>query len=169
MEAPDVPATSNLTSLAIKHREVARLKTLGMKNHQIADQVGISVGSVNQILSNPLCQEYMKRIDDEVTQHTIDVRKELIDLQAKSLTVMSQGMDEGVPWPTRLKAAQDILDRTGYAPVRQNFTVNVSHQLTKEDIDAINRRAREAGVLREAELDEPKNVTVVCEGADDAE
>jgi dissimilatory sulfite reductase (desulfoviridin) alpha/beta subunit len=51
-----------------------------------------------------------------------------------------------------LKAAQDILDRAGYAAVKTIQTANIHAHLTKEDIDDIKRRAKDIGLCFDSEV-----------------
>lgn len=146
-----------LDSLKSHHREIARLSFEGFKPAEIAERVDMSVETIRQILRDPLCQAAVERLASSADEGVIDVRKELSKMNKDALARLSDMLKpySDVSPSVQLKAAQDVLDRNGYAA---KFQHEHSHlHMTAEELSEIKSRAREAGAFApptEDELDE---------------
>jgi hypothetical protein len=143
-----------LQQLKSQHREIARLHFEGMRPAEIAAEVGMSISSVGAIIRDPLCQAHLERLADKADGNVIDVRKRLAEMNAKALDTLDNLLsDADVSDSVQLKAAQDVLNRNGYAP-QVNHTVTHTH-FTLDDLREMQQRAIDAGAsVPDAEYEE---------------
>lgn len=76
----------------------------------------------------------------------VDISQEIKALAPAAVKVLEELMDNDLP-NIKLKAAQDVLDRAGFAAVKTIQTANIHAHLTREDIDDIKKRAKDIGLL----------------------
>ncbi len=134
-----------LAQLKTQHREIARLAFEGFRPVEIAEKTSMAVSSIRAILSDPLCQAYIKQLNDKADDGVIDARKRMAQMVSKSLDVIDDMLSLEVPPNVALKAAQDILDRTGYQPVQRHE--HIHGHLTKADLEELKERARMAKAI----------------------
>ena len=128
-----------LEQLQTKHREIARLKFEGFKPAEIADQTGMSLSTVRGILSDPLCKAQISKLQDEADENVVDVRRRLAEMNVHALDVIEKILrDDFEQGSTRLKAAEGVLDRNGYAPKQQHEHAHL--HLTGQEITDLKRR-----------------------------
>lgn len=129
-----------LENLKTNHREIARLAFEGYKAPEIADQLNMTTGTVKQLLNDPLCKSAIQKMQDEADKAVIDVRKELSKMNLDAVRVIKEILnDQSAARSTQLKAAEGVLDRSGYSPKQQHEHVHA--HLTKGDIEELKRRA----------------------------
>ena len=131
-----------LNELKTQHREIARLSFEGFKAPDISLKTGMAISSVRTILADPLCKAYIEHLDSAADVNAIDVRKQLSQLNVKALRVLDDMLTNEVPPNVALRAAQDVLDRTGYKPIER--TEHLHAHLTKTELDEIKNRVRNA-------------------------
>jgi len=130
-----------------QHEEIIRRLTLGQKNTEIASSMNLSKAQISNIRNSPIIQERLAIMKGARDAYTLDIARDIKEFAPKALEVLKQivnGEDSsGLPIGPSLKArvASDLLDRAGYAPVR-NVQVQGAHvHLTKSDIEELKRRA----------------------------
>ena len=133
----------SLTDLRDRHHEIIRRIVLGQSNIEIAQALNISTQSVSNVRCDSLVMERAKELQNEANGATVDVLKRVAEILPKALENIESILDDddcnrGV----KLRAAQDILDRAGYAPVKRFQSENVHATLTREDIEEIKNRAK---------------------------
>lgn len=133
-----------LAKLRTQHKTIAQLHVAGVRTGEIADEVGMTMTTVQKILNDALCIAYVKTLQDKAEDVVIDVRKRLANMNSAALDVIEDLLiDEKAPRNIALAAAKDVLDRNGYKPT-DNIILN--HQyLNKEEILAMRKRATSAG------------------------
>ena len=145
---PDKPRrTWQVSKIWDSHEEIIRRLTLGQKNTEIAQNMGISSAQVSNVRNSPIIQDKLAIMQGARDAYTLDIAKDIREFAPKALEVLKaivNGDDSsGLPVGPALKArvASDLLDRAGYAPVR-NVNVQSAHvHLTRDDIEELKRRA----------------------------
>jgi len=141
-----------LTELKSHHREIARLKFEGFSPAEIAQKMDMNIVTVRGVLRDPLCRSHLAALSDKADVETVNVRKRMAEFNKYALDVMEDTLrNDSVPHNTRLKAAQDVLDRNGYN-VRQRHEHAHVH-MTAEELADLKERAKNAGAIWE---DEPE-------------
>lgn len=135
-----------LNRLQARHREIARLTFDGMKATDIAEKVGVSVHNIYQLQKEPLFKQAVSRLYDDSDKKSIDVKKRLAELAISAVEVLDttlQSKNEGLSF----KAAQDILNRSGYSEKLISEHRHVHAHLTPDDISNLKERAVAAGAV----------------------
>jgi hypothetical protein len=154
-----------LMELKAHHREIARLSFEGHTPADIARKMDMNVVTVRGVLKDPLCRAHIDRLSDKADDGTIDVRKRLAEFNKHALDVVENLLrDDTVPAATRLKTAQDVLDRNGYNVRHKHEHAHV--HLSAEELADLKERARNAGAIWENE--ENSDVTYETSSPEDA-
>jgi hypothetical protein len=130
-----------LQELKSQHREIARLKFEGQRPAEIASITGMALSSIHGILSDPLCKAHMARLSDDADNSVVNVRRKLAKMNTKAVDVIDEILthSEGTSSAVRLKAAQDVLNRNGFAPVLESRHMSV--HITSDDLNEMKQRA----------------------------
>lgn len=123
------------------HHEITRLLSLGFKNTQIAQRLGISHVMVSNVKNSPVVQDQLAILRGVRDAESIDVAMEIRDFAPTCLTLLKSIVNGEVEASTPLKAhtARDLLDRGGFPAIKR--IESVSTQLTSKDIEDIKNRA----------------------------
>jgi hypothetical protein len=153
---PDRPKkTWQVAKIWDQHEEIIRRLTLGQKNTEIASSMNLSPAQVSNIRNSPIIQERLAIMKGARDAYTLDIARDIKEFAPTALEILKalcQGSDSsGLPVSPTLKArvAADLLDRAGYAPVRNVNVQSVHAHLTKDDIAELKRRALENGPVVE--------------------
>ena len=129
------------------HEEIIRRMTLGQKNIEIASAMNISPAQVSNVRNSPIIQDKLAIMKGARDAYTLDIARDIREFAPKALEVLKDivnGQDaSGLPIGPGLKArvASDLLDRAGYAPVRNVSVQSVHAHLTRDDIEELKKRA----------------------------
>ncbi len=131
-----------LKELATQHREIARLRFEGRSPVEISTLTGVAIGTIRGVLADPMCKEFVSKLNDSADADVLDVRKRLVELNSMALDTIEDCMKQEISPSVSLSAAKDVLDRNGYVPVAK---VNTTHlHLTADELLGIKQRAQEA-------------------------
>lgn len=130
-----------------RHAEIVRRKAVGQSNTQIADSMGMSKMQVSNVVNSPIIQDRLAIMNGARDAYTIDLARDIREFAPKCLDLLKEiisGDTEGVGQlaspALKARVAIDVLDRAGYAPVK-NINMQSAHvHLTKEDIDQMKQR-----------------------------
>ena len=137
------------------HREVMRLAVQGMKQTEIAYELGVTEAMVSYTLNSPIVKRQLDLMRAARDSEAIDVGKRISELAQRAVNVVGELLDESLP-NIRLSAAKDLLDRAGYTPVKKiQAEVSTTH-FTSDEIASIKKRAREIGLIVDAQYTEVK-------------
>jgi hypothetical protein len=100
---------------------------------------------VSYTLRSPIVKEQLKNMHAARDIDAVDIAQEIKALAPAAVKVLEELMESELP-NIKLKSAQDILDRAGFAAVKTIQTANIHAHLTKEDIDDIKKRAKDIGL-----------------------
>lgn len=127
------------------HQEIMRLAVTGMKQADIARELGVSEVMVSYTLNSPVVKRQMMVMQAARDVDAVDVAKRIQEVAPKALDVLEELLETGND-TIRLRTATDLLDRAGHAAVKTFRTQSLSVHLDKEDLDEIKQRAREIGL-----------------------
>ena len=128
------------------HREVMRLAVSGMKQTEIAYELGVTAAMVSYTLNSPIVKRQLDFMRAARDGEAIDVGKRISELAKQAVEVVGGLLNESLP-NIRLAAAKDVLDRAGYAPIKRiQAEVSTTH-FTSDEIASIKKRAREIGLV----------------------
>ena len=101
------------------HRSMARLFIEGAQPGDIAKVTGFSLGQISRILGSPAFQVELNRLSEAADTNAVDVQAILREHAPRAAAVLvedlyqdPEGNDKARS--SRQKAAQDVLDRTGF-------------------------------------------------------
>ena len=137
------------------HHEVIQRIFLGMRNVEIAQELGVSEQIISQIKNSQVVRERLDIMRGAAQADTVDLGKEIMELAPRALDLVREAIDGeagdlGVK--EQLKCAERLLDRAGFAGTKTVVGIH-AHQhnhFTPDDIEDIKRRAREVTVSVEA-------------------
>lgn len=146
----------NLQKLNQKHLEIIRLLAVGMKDHEIADELDCSKAMVKYTKESPVAQRKIELLKGKRDSSAVDIRKRIQAMAPIALDKYQEILEkEEVSESVRSKVAADVLDRAGYNPVNKTLDVG---KYTEDKIEDLKRRARENGMVieetEEAEYEE---------------
>jgi len=127
------------------HHEVLRLVVLGYKDTEISKIVGMTPDHIGCIRRSPIAQDKIEIMRGARDADTVDLIKEIQDLAPKALDTLRGVMDSTDPEikvSQKIKVAESILDRAGFAPKKNIRAEHVHAHLTSDEITAIKMRAR---------------------------
>ena len=128
-----------------RHQEIMRLALTGMKQVDIANELGVSEVMVSYTLNSPVVKRQMSLMRAARDCDAVDVAKRIQEIAPKAIDTL-EGLLEGSNDSIKLRAATDILDRAGHAAVKTIRTQSLAVHLNKDDLDEIKQRAREIGL-----------------------
>jgi AraC-like DNA-binding protein len=138
------PLRYQISELHSRSREIIRQNVLGAKSVEIAENLGISPVTVNYTINSELGKARIEELQQAKDGACVDVlcyiKSKAMDAALMVEHIMQTGCENN-----QLKAAFDMLDRAGFAPVQKQQSVTAV--LTGEDVAAMRQRALEAGML----------------------
>lgn len=146
--AKQVDRQNMLKKLWGRHKEVARLHTLGFKNFEIADLLGITKATVINNLNSSLVKEELARLGALRDKGAIDIARDIDDMLPLALDTMRTIMANGSKDGDKLKSAIRVLDMGGHSPVKKILTAGAVFD--KDDLIEIKRRAMMDAPIAEA-------------------
>lgn len=137
------------------HREILRLKLLGLTNIEIGAQLDITPQTVSNTVNSSICREHLNGLQEARDADATDVVETIKQVLPDCLQVLQDIVKGTTPVKPmdRALVARDLLDRGGYGKVTNIRSVNSNMHLTVADLDEIQRRAEEKRAQREATVD----------------
>jgi len=150
-----------------RHREIMRRKLVGQSNKQIAEELGLSQNRVSVITNSPLFKLELERMMQQADDQLFDAMGKLRELQPDAVNVLHESMHQHEYPHLRLKAAIQVLDRTGINSPKQIqlqhsgqtfeqrlFDVRMRYQVDDIDLDEDfdQRRRRFITIMGQNEL-----------------
>lgn len=146
------------------HHEIVRLALTGMKHVEIAEFLGVSPVTVSYTLRSPIVMRQLEQMRAVRDLGAIDVAKEIAALAPRAVQVLGELL-ECEAANIRKGAADSLLDRAGYAAVQRiKADVSISHFTAAEIID-IKKRAKDIGLMIEADYEDTSNQIAAQQGA----
>lgn len=137
----------NLQKMNQLHHEIVRRIVMGQKDKEIADSLGCTTATVKYTRESPVVQRKLEIMMGARDASAIEVRNRIAEMAPLALFKIEELLEkENISESVRLKAAQDILDRAGYDPVKKTLDVG---KFQTEKINEIKERARANGLMVE--------------------
>ena len=128
-----------------RHRNVVMLHESGLKNKEIAEMTGYTVGRVSIILASkhPGLMEIRRGFAVQVADAMQDVSSRLALSANEMLDVQLFHARRKVEDPTNSRqAAKDILQMAGFSPVKKSMVLNAT--MPEEDLEKLQEATLEA-------------------------
>ena len=135
------------------HREIMRLALTGMKQADIARELGVSEVMVSYTLNSPVVKRQLDVMQAARDIDAVDVSKRIQEVAPRALEVLEELLEDAND-AIRFKTATDLLDRAGHAAVKTLRTQSFSVHLDKDDLEEIKQRAREIGLCVDVDIDD---------------
>lgn len=138
-----------------KHHEIARMILLGMKNVDIAKELGCSAQLVSNVRNSPVVKEKLALMVAVRDSEAIDLSREIADLAPIALMRVKEAIETGkvfdkeVPVTTLLKEANGVLDRELGKATQTINTKNLHAHFTIDDINEIKAKARNLAMIND--------------------
>ena len=106
----------------VKHDKVVIMHLQGLKNYEIAEELGITPQRVYQVLSDPAALVLINRFRQQLRDKAHnDIEMRMLSLGAMAIGNIAETIEADVPVGSRVKKHQDdvsfkLLDRLGYTP-----------------------------------------------------
>ena len=142
------------------HHEICRLALIGMKQIDIANHLNVSPVMVSYTLRSPIVREQLNNMAAARDVDAVDISAEIKALAPQAVEVLESLLSDPIP-SIQLKAAQDILDRAGFAAVKTIRTENMHAHFNADEIMDIKKRAREVGLLTDIILTQEEKDGVI--------
>lgn len=147
-------STYNLKSLWDAHHEIARLITCGLNNQAISHILGITPQTVSNVRNHPMIKQQIEYLKLRRDISTVDVQKTLQEMIPTALQVIEDVMqDERAKQTDKLKAAFDVLDRTGHGSIQKREVKDMHLIVTLDEIIEVKQAAKKNGLLAEEAVD----------------
>jgi len=134
------------------HHSIIRMALTGMKYVEIASALRISPVTVSYTLRSPIVLRQLEQMRAVVDLESVDVAKKIAELAPRAVEVLEDLLDNNLP-NVQLKAAESVLDRAGFAAVQRiKVDSTLTHHFSADEITDIKNRARDIGLLVDAEF-----------------
>lgn len=123
-----------------RHDIVVALYLGGLKNWEIAAQVGFSEGKVSAILNDPRAAIVKDRLGSQAFEQSVEVQDRIFGYAHEALDEVVEQMRMSNDERVRQKAAFSILDRAGYSKIerRAAATAPVSDDVARRMLKALD-------------------------------
>jgi hypothetical protein len=127
------------------HMEIIRLSVSGMRQCDIADELGITPATVNCTLNSPISQARIAELRAARDKEAVDFSARLKEGAGRAIELLDSVMDGELSGTAsialRSKVATEILDRAGYGKVSRNVNLNLDGKLNQDDIEKLTDNA----------------------------
>lgn len=136
--------------LSARHDEILRMKLTGLRHGDIAAALGITTAAVGYVVNSEMGKRRLQELSELADLESCDVALEIRKSAPKAIRLLKEVIDgtvEGAPIVTRVRAAQDMLDRAGHGKVERKKIEFTGYM---GGLEELKQRAREAGVLADS-------------------
>jgi hypothetical protein len=130
-----------------QHQEIIRLIVLGYGNIEIGEMTGYSPQTVSNIRNSPVVRERIAELQGALDKRVIDINARVREFEPVALEYLERiirGEVEGVAPALRAKTAENYLSRGGHGTMQK--IASISGTLTRDDIEDLKRKAKEAAM-----------------------
>lgn len=150
---PEGERKYEIAELHDRHKNIARLASLGIPHKDIAEEVGCTPQTVSNTVNSSIVKRHIEKLHGLRDQRVIDSGKYLAELSPLAVEELRKGFNEdsGLAPNQRISLAQDILDRTNHGRTTKIQQEVLHAHMTLEDIADISalasKQAQEAGAI----------------------
>ena len=147
-----------------RHREVIRLKSLGLTNKAIAVELDITPAYLSSILGSTLVKRHLARLQDNRDSAFVEAGEQLNSLLPRAVAAYrkvlgEEDVEDEITPMQRVSVASQVFDRTGLGKVSKVETSSLTSVLGPADLAEIRKRTEEALARRESTIVECEEVT----------
>lgn len=143
------------------HHEIARRVLVGQKNVDIAEALGCTPQTVSNVRNSPIVKHRLAQLQRARDGRAVDFAREIEARVPRAFEILDEALNDDtgeVPLSMRLKEANLILDRKEKLEgIGQQRAFHLHAHLTADDIEALKRRAIDAGVAAGTVIEIPSN------------
>lgn len=146
------PERFQVKKLWQRHKEICRLAALGMKQVDIAEQLGLSTVTVSYTLRSPLVKHQVQLLQAGRDEAAINLIEQIEEMAPKAVALLDFAMDdETQPMPTRLQASRELRGWMEFVLPKKRETVTLGALLSLDDIKEIKAEAQRVNALKSEE------------------
>ena len=157
---PDGGGKWEAKALQTRHHQIIRMHLDGMRNIDIAEQLGITACNVSDVLNSDLARQHIAKLtaaaDKTAVVSHLEFQAAAVEAN-KYLRDIIKGVEEA-PVNTRVQVCQNYLDRAGYAPIAKSQVAVAHGHFDPDDLKALKERAERA---KREQLAIPVNVVPI--------
>jgi len=136
-----------VAEMSEKHHEIARLLVLGIKNIDIAQQMGVSPEMVSNVKHSPVVREQIAFMSGAKDAATVRVTEQIAEVLPKCVEFLASTIeDEDISTGLRSKNAFGLMAVGGYGASKNINVKGVHAVLTAADIQDIKNEAENIGI-----------------------
>jgi len=133
-----------------KQMEVLRLAVAGWSAVKIADQLGLSVVTIGNIINSPLGQGIIASLQQRRNELVVDLDKEVSECAASAMNLVKDavaGRLGGLKPEDRVRTALTMLAAAGHGPVKRADVHQRTEIIDAEFLRALDERAARDEVI----------------------
>lgn len=154
------PRSYEIAELRDRHYRMIELSFLGYSEVNIAEILGVTKQNVSDVLNSQLAKDHIEVLRAQRDAETVDIAKQIKELAPEALRLMRLSLvrenqrlindPDATMDRLHFNAAQDILDRSGFQPPKQQQNLHL--HLTPNDINSLKTEAIKKTNVEEAEV-----------------
>lgn len=145
------PKRFQVEKLWQRHKVICQLAAVGMKQVEIAEQLGISPVTVSYTLRSPLVRHQVELLQAGRDEAAMNLLEQISDMAPKAVALLDVAMDdETQPMPTRLHASRELRGWMEFVLPKKRENVSIGALLSLDDIKEIKAEALKAGAVLSA-------------------
>lgn len=139
------------TQLSAQMQAIARLLAIGATPLQIAQEMSLPIDQIRLVANEPLVRRRVLEFQASGDQGVLSIQERLQELAGEAVEAIGAAMRDPDDGGLRLRAASEVLDRTGHAK-QAAVTHRHSHAhghvyLTQKRLASIRKRALEGEII----------------------
>jgi predicted transcriptional regulator len=139
------PERFQVRKLWQRHKEICRLAAVGMKQVDIAEQLGLSPVTVSYTLRSPLVQHQVQLLQAGRDEAAVNLIEQIEEMAPKAIALLDFAMDsEDQPMTTRLQASRELRGWMEFVLPKKRENVTIGALLSLDDIKEIKAEAQRA-------------------------
>ena len=147
-ELPRKYEPKNLNPL---HHEILRRALLGDSHKEIAEALNCTVATVSNAVNSGLGRDKLSIMTAVADMNNMEIAQRIRETAPKALAMIQEILEsDTTSYGLKFKAAVDILDRAGHAPVKKLDVRKSATELSEDELEALKiqaiNRAKQAGI-----------------------
>ena len=142
--------------LQAQHREIIRLKTIGLTGKEISDQMGVTEATVSNTINSTVAQKRMEELQDGRDDSFMEAKERLEELLPQAIETLKLALDEDTEETSlmqKVKVAGEVLDRVGPSKTSRVESKTDLGAVTLELLSDVKELALRRQLSREAAID----------------
>lgn len=140
------------------HFSIIRLHCAGLRNVEIAERLGITSATVTNVLNSEVGRQQIAIIQATRTGTFVETQTHIEELAPVAvLTLGNVLLDPAAKHGDKIRAADSLLDRAGFKQPDRT----VHEYLSSDDLEDIKKRARQNGILANADATDVEDISNV--------